>query len=349
MLTYDVVIATRNRPEVLLLAVRSLLAQTYPPAQIIVVDGSDSPWVAPVTLAALGVTETTTPTKLLVRQGTEGVNAQRNAGLDLVTAPLVFFSDDDALWHPAAAEAVVRIYACDAEERVAGVAPAQATRPPGKILKLATKPYRLRVADWLSNRLGHWRSALESLLVPNPFVIYGRELCGAHLEPAWLAHEHVRPVPWMAGFRMTFRTECIRAVGFDQRLYQMHYPQFEDVEVCFQLWPKWLIVGTHAAEVYHYRHPGERLPARDMGFIQLLNRAYIVCKHTPPGSAARRALWRYSYYKLLGYGLWGWTRRGRQWCRGAWAARDTVRAMARAPSAAAEGLYDAAVKKYEGA
>jgi len=55
VLVYDVVIATRNRAEALALSIPRLIAQSWPPSRLIIVDSSDNS--AAVRAAVLAATD----------------------------------------------------------------------------------------------------------------------------------------------------------------------------------------------------------------------------------------------------------------------------------------------------
>jgi hypothetical protein len=63
------------------------------------------------------------------------------------------------------------------------------------------------------------------------------------------------------------------------------------------------------------------------GVTQLLNRAYVVCKHAPEESLARRRLTRFGRYKLLQYMTSVHTPYGRDRVRGAARALDAMPAL----------------------
>jgi len=84
----SVVIPTRNRPESLLRLLRSLLNQSFPLKEVIIVDSSDSPFDA----------KQFTPFKSLnIRylNSSPSVCAQRNLGIRLASSENVFLCDDD--------------------------------------------------------------------------------------------------------------------------------------------------------------------------------------------------------------------------------------------------------------
>lgn len=94
-----VVVPTHGRPTELIRALKSVLAQTQQPREVLVVDDLDSP----ETKAAL---ETLRPTQIPIRYicaaGSEspGASFSRNLGASLATALTIAFLDDDDEWEP---------------------------------------------------------------------------------------------------------------------------------------------------------------------------------------------------------------------------------------------------------
>ena len=93
----SVIIPVYNGAPYLCAAIDSVLMQTYPPSELIVVDdGSTDDGAALV--AALPAPVATR--LILVRQTNQGPAAARNHGLQLATGELVAFLDADDLWLP---------------------------------------------------------------------------------------------------------------------------------------------------------------------------------------------------------------------------------------------------------
>ena len=104
----SVIVPTRNRPALLRAALGSLLAQSRPVDQIIVVDdASDSTdWLAAV--AAMS------PVIEVVREDrNRGVSAARNYGLDRARGEYIMFLDDDDLVDPRFVEAGLAVLTAD--------------------------------------------------------------------------------------------------------------------------------------------------------------------------------------------------------------------------------------------
>ncbi len=100
----SVVIPSFNRPEFLRETVQSILDQTQPPAEILVIDDGSTADPAPA-LHHLG------PTVHLHRQPNLGICVARNTGVRLSTSPWIAFCDNDDLWRPDKLEQQMRLHA----------------------------------------------------------------------------------------------------------------------------------------------------------------------------------------------------------------------------------------------
>lgn len=98
--TISVVITTYEKPSLLGLAIRSVLAQTARPSEIIVVDDGSGPVTRDVvqTFASDGVTHAWQP-------NSGGPAGPRNTGWSAARGEWIAFLDDDDLWHPRKLEA----------------------------------------------------------------------------------------------------------------------------------------------------------------------------------------------------------------------------------------------------
>ena len=93
--TVTAVIPTRNRPELVLRAVRSALAQTYKELEVIVVvDGPDG-----ATSDALGTIKDTR-LRVIVLPRSQGAQTARNTGIEAARGDWIALLDDDDEWLP---------------------------------------------------------------------------------------------------------------------------------------------------------------------------------------------------------------------------------------------------------
>jgi len=108
----SVVIPTLNRPALLEEAVRSVLAQTYPAEEIIIInDGSDT--AAQEGINGMKNLNSSISVHHLPQNG--GVSAARNFGLEKASGDFVLFLDDDDLLHPEMLESGLDCFARNPE------------------------------------------------------------------------------------------------------------------------------------------------------------------------------------------------------------------------------------------
>jgi glycosyltransferase involved in cell wall biosynthesis len=323
MLSYDAVVATRNRQDALRLSLPMLLAQSRPPAQIVVVDSSDDP--EPIRAIVEAAAQATTIPVSFVSSA-PGLTRQRNIGLERVSAPVVFFPDDDSLVLPGAMAAVMRIYERDADGVIGGVCPAETDSPPEEVLAIARQGYETSMKERLLRPVKRLRFHVEHTLFPSPLYALGRRLNAARRPPSWLADENAVLVEHMTGFRMSFRTDVIRRSGFDERL--LRYGLQEDVDASLQVMLSGrLLVGALNGAIYHHKARGGRPAGRRMGFEQVMNRAYLLAKHAGRDHALMGAMRRFTLYKIAQYSLGAGTASGRARVAGAVAAMRAYPAL----------------------
>jgi hypothetical protein len=239
------------------------------------------------------------------------------------------FPDDDALAFPGAAEAIMRVWERDTEGHVGGVCAAWADVPPPSVAGQLKTAYKMARRDRVELAISRFRQAAENLVFQDPFIAHGRSRWSVRPEPAWLDEVNAVHVEWMTGLCMSYRTDLIRPLGFDETLER--YGLFEDVEASFKISKTHLILGADSARLFHYRMPGRRGRGVEMGATQVLNRTYVTCKHSPPGSRARRLLRRYAGYKLMLYLLGTHGSFGRERVVGAWRAMRCIPKLAASP------------------
>lgn len=105
MPAYDVVIPCHNRAHVVADAVRSVVAQAHPPTRVVVIDDASSDGT-PALIRRMEAEHAAIRALALPRNG--GVARARNAGIAACVSPWIAFVDDDDVWTPGAAEALLR-------------------------------------------------------------------------------------------------------------------------------------------------------------------------------------------------------------------------------------------------
>lgn len=293
---YTIAIATRNRLEALKHSIPKMLNQTYKPSQLVVVDSSDNHDIVHQLVVEL---TKSAKVDITIIKGERGLTKQRNQALLHVKHPVVFFPDDDSIWFSDTAETQMRAYNADSANQFSAVCAAESVDPPRDFIISGNETYEKKNTDRMRSKFGQLLSNIEKRIAPNPFAIIGEQYLIDFILPNGFADQKIKPVSWMTGFRMSFRTAVIKGCGFDETLSE--YALCEDIDASFAAWQQGSVVATTDAKVFHFRSPENRSSGFKIGAMQILNRAYVTAKHTEMEHPARRALIRHLRYKTLQY------------------------------------------------
>jgi glycosyltransferase involved in cell wall biosynthesis len=311
-----------------------ILNQEISPNRLIVIDASDDHdslrTVVNEISQRLGFQNT-----VVVKSDAANLPRQRNIGLQLVQTPVVMFPDDDSMWHPGFASNVLKVYEADVRGQVGGVSGLGVLTPPPELKQPAYKKSRLRSAK---TRLQGYRNHIEKHSFPNPLGLIGAATWTDKVDV--VDDINSRRLPHITGFRMTFRTEAVRRVGFDETLgYGAGYAYHEDMDVSLRIEKEgYALVSAENAKVCHFEFPGRRGKGYDYGFCAIANCAYV-CRKTMDGDARIfRIMERYLKYKLSLYASRFYSAHGREVFRGAF---DAWRSRFRLLNADQPGLSDA--------
>lgn len=219
-LRVSVLIPTKNRPEELALALRSILAQTVLPRQIVIVDQSiDARSRAALDLQIREAGSALRQISLVyVREPRlSGTAAARNRLMELAEAEILLFVDDDAELEHEFIEELLAVY--EDRPEAGGVS--------GIIINYS-----------VAGRASRWWA---SLFVRGPFHDERQRIY-------WNADRLRRcaplPVRKFTGAAMSFRAEVARSARFDARLTGAS--REEDTDFCEQLRPATLLIAPRA-------------------------------------------------------------------------------------------------------
>lgn len=109
MTAVGVIVATRNRPRELASCLRSLLGQSHPPAEIVVVDDAPGGDLTPAVVSRFAADG---PLRYVAGPG-RGLAAAHNTGLAHLSTPFVAFTDDDVVADRRWLEHIVLAFASD--------------------------------------------------------------------------------------------------------------------------------------------------------------------------------------------------------------------------------------------
>jgi glycosyltransferase involved in cell wall biosynthesis len=276
---WGLVLSTYKRRDVLMLCLQAALAQTRPPAEVVIVDASTD-WretraqvIAELAPARPGVRWH------YVEAERRSLPAQRNQGIALSTAPILFMIDDDSLMYPDCAEQILRVYAADRGRQIAGVGAVEAGSAPPRAGDPATHAGLGAAGDeagpaarrggraWSAgpvgpqNAVGRFRTLVRWNVAqlfdrgPESFLPY-RGSWDDWPVPADVAHLDVSPARALNGFRMTFRRDVIAREGFVG--WFVGYAPLEDLDASHRASRHGMLVNAHGARLCHLTHPSGR-------------------------------------------------------------------------------------------
>jgi GT2 family glycosyltransferase len=310
---YDCVIATRNRINALRMSIPLILRQDVPPRRLIVIDASDDHESLVTEVGNIG-DRLGFGNTVVVRSDRPSLPRQRNIGLQLVQAPIVMFPDDDSMWYPGFASSVIKVYQSDTREEVGGVGGVAAIAPP---LELGQPSYKRGKFTTIKQAVQPYRNYIEQSAFPKPFDIIGASTWTS--KPDVVDDTNSKRLPHITGYRMSFRTDAVRRIGFDETLgYGAGYSYHEDMDISLRLQMEgYALVSAEDAKVCHLSFPGKRADGYVYGFCSIANCVYV-CKKTMNGNTKILSVMeRYLKYKLSLYASRLYTNYDRQLFKGA--------------------------------
>jgi GT2 family glycosyltransferase len=258
------VVATKDRPEELLRAVESLVAQTVLPEELCIVDSSEE---TPVR---------TTIEELCAGVGLgldyqhpapRGLTVQRNIGIARTHGDPVFLIDDDVYLEPDCHEEILKEYERWGPE-LGGVA-ATPTHPEGPRVISVLWRKLFGIGGWWSEASGRMRSG---------FWVEGV------LESAG-----VRKVDCFLGYFMSFRRKVFEYERFDEAL--AGYGDKEDIDFTYRVSRRYVLVQTPRARCDHLKTQTSRLSESQLQRMKLSNHLYLYRKNMPQDLRHKAALW----------------------------------------------------------
>jgi GT2 family glycosyltransferase len=259
------IIATRNRPNELLVSVESIVAQTVLPGEFCIVDSSDeTPVRAKIEELCEGVG---LPLKYL-HPAPRGLTIQRNYGVDNTTGDPVFFVDDDVYLAPDCLEECLKEF--DRWGPELGGVRATAVHP--------ARPPRISILWRKLFGIGGWWPEASGKMRPGFWVEGVSEAAG------------VRKVEYMTGWFMSFKREIFAKERFDESL--SGYGHKEDVDFTYRVHQLgYVMLQTPKARCEHFQTVTQRLPSHQLMRMNLGNQFYLHRKNMPQTLKHKAALW----------------------------------------------------------
>lgn len=303
-LSWSLVIPTYQRETILLRCLRQAVQQTLAPKEIIVVDASPQWETTRTKILQELVTPYSTITWKIVQATHLSSAAQRNQGIDLATADVIFLIDDDSLMYPSCAEEVMRIYAHDTQHQVAGIMPALEFVPPDKTVQSSpekSSSLTSSVANQLRILQGHLRAVAKRWIKDDDIFIPYDFAFPKYTLPETLKGLATHPVPMIHGARMSYRREILQTVRFEETLER--YAVNEDNDVCYRASRLGMLLHALQARICHLESKEARLSRFTTTALWGLNQVILHRFHSSDlakfKKLFRQLLWRRLWTQMI--------------------------------------------------
>jgi hypothetical protein len=324
------------------MSVPLILKQDTLPGRLIVVDASDDHESVRTEVREISK-QLHFNNAIVIKSDASNIARQRNIGLQFVEAPIVMFPDDDSMWYQGFASHVLRVYKSDVLRQVGGVSGVGVLAPPPE---LGQPTYKKSGFVSAKDALQPYRNYLENRLFPHPFGLIAAATWREDIDV--VDGINSKRIPHIRGFRMSFRTDAIKEVGFDEILgYGVGYAYHEDLDVSLRLERLgYALVSAEGAKVCHYVFPGQRARGYNYGFSTIANCVYVCRKTIGPDTQIYPFLERYLKYKLSLYASRAYSDHGREVFQGAFVAWRNRSKLLDADEAGVSDAYKALCDQY---
>ncbi len=271
-LTWALVIATYKRAHVLSRCLRLAAQQTRPPAEIIVVDASPD-WAKTRDLVMHSIASHHPGIRWeYVAAQRASSAAQRNQGVQMADADIVFLIDDDSLMYPDCAEEIMKVYEADPEDAVAGVSSVLVEDPPDLDHAVGELVRSKGLVPDLQR--GKFATAVRRLLrADDIFVPYDTTFPEQPIPDA-VAELETGRIQVMHGARMTFRRRAILSDPFAE-VMRRYAP--DDSDASYRVSRHGALVNAFRAKLCHVEASTGRLSQYTVVALGAMSAAVLHC------------------------------------------------------------------------
>ena len=255
LIPVSAVVPTRNRPIPLQATLVSLAKQSKQPAQIVVIDASDTNETEELCRQLVyGLFSSV----IYIKATTRGAASQRNEGMSSCNYDFILFMDDDLLFEDQCME---RLYHAIIHDVTLGGVNVMITnqkyQPPGRVSR---KLYHYLNGAPLESYAGKCLGPVMNLLPEDrddlPEVVY---------------------VDWLNSGCTLYRKETLPNPPFSS--FFTGYSMFEDVTISSIVGRSWKLANARTARVYHDSQPGDHKKSIvALSKMELVNRYYVMTK-----------------------------------------------------------------------
>jgi len=276
--TWALVLRTYNRADMLLRCISLAMAQTEPPAEVIVIDAS-ADWETTRDRILRDCAPNAPRTRWVIESArVKSMTHQHDQGIRLATADVVFLIDDDSLMYPDAAAEVMRIYRAASKGAIAAVGLRKVGSPPDEPQPVASSTPTL--PQGRTGLIGGLRRRFDRASIN--FIPYDGWRALPALEPE-LA-ELATAVQVLKGFQMTALREAALQSPPSRCIFSGIH---EDLDFSYRLGKLGLVVTSRHARLFHAMAVSGRKSRRSGGLFKVLNMALLTRQHAPESANLR--------------------------------------------------------------
>lgn len=282
-LSWGLVVATYQREKILPQCLKLAAQQTRKPTEIIVVDASDN-WNETRTRIMTEIASEYPDIRwVYVPAHQRGLPLQRNQGIDLARADILFLLDDDSLMLSDCAEEIMKVYEADVEGAVMGVQAALTEMLPTDVVvqdqQKATGGSGWQ-EKWIPFVGGIQRFVWKHIFLMNNEVLcvpYNGDL-PTYSAPKALQNLGANPVRIFHGCRMTFRRDVIVKERFEPLL--LYYALNEDMDASYRVSLHGMLLEASNARLNHFQSNSGRLRRYAVMAMSAMNQAVCICRYS---------------------------------------------------------------------
>ncbi len=245
----SIIIPTWNRPAALARCLRSIMNQTYAPAEVIIVDASETRQSSDLVESIIKENLSFELKYTSIAHELRGIPKQRNIGIRLSRCEIVGFLDDDVELFPSYLENIRGIFEADTTRQIGGVE--------GRIVNL--KPLKLRIRHRIEKHLG--------------LFDVGKIFRLDRIMPILPEGDSPMDVEWLHGCNCFFRREVFYKNGFEEEFKR--YAIGEDFVFSFVVEKSWRLAYQPKAKLNHYLDPSGRPSSYELARMRVRHQYYI--------------------------------------------------------------------------
>ena len=281
---YSVILCTRNRPRELELCITSLLPQTMPPDEVLIIDSSDT---KKDEVRRIAEDKKYKALDIKYRHTAPGLTRQRNIGIQMAMGDILFFFDDDVELEKDYIEKIVEVYQDKSLSNVGGVQ--------GMDLNIKNSFLAGKRRLWFHRLFFIRRNDSYAKLLPSGNPV--------HLDVAAPEIRNAsRPIRIyiMSGCMMSFFRKVFERHLFDEQFEG--YSLGEDIDFPFRISPEYSMYATPHAKIRHNQFADKRNRNASIEFavVKIKSQADVFRRHLRHNPLNYLAL----YWSWLGTLLW---------------------------------------------